>query len=165
MHYFMNFIQWLTYQWINNSNCSFKNIKGMFLDAHACLVFYFICIQEQKHYIYIRKPFFLCPSVLSVWFRLRWLNNVPGSEHLIGSSESHPVCGAWPPDSVACSGGDWQNLLLASADGGDTAGGGDGHHYQIHTQCWMEMVRLCYNPMNDINILTVISLKLLQNFT
>ncbi len=59
---------------------------------------------------------------------------MPGSEHPVGSSESLPVCGAWHPDGVACGGGDRRALLLAAADGCGIAGGGDGHHYQIHTQ-------------------------------
>lgn len=94
---------------------------------------------------------------------------MPGSEHLIGSSEPLPVRGAWRPDGVAGRGGDRRVLLLAAADGGGTARGRDGNHNQIHTQCRMEMVRLltvCYHSsFIDTNIMTLMSLKFLQSST
>lgn len=62
------------------------------------------------------------------------MEDVSGSEHLIGSFESLPVCGAWRADSVASGRGDRGVLLLAAADGRGTAGRRDGSHNKIHTQ-------------------------------
>lgn len=85
------------------------------------------------YFKYSKKHHILWPSVLSAWFRLRGLDNVPGSEHLIGFSESLPVRGAWRPNGVACGGSDRRALLLAAADGCGTARGRDGSHNQTHT--------------------------------
>lgn len=89
--------------------------------------------------------------VSALQFVLPGLDNVPGSEHFIGSFESLLVCRSWRADGVESGRGERGPLLLAAVDGRGTAGSRDGNHIKIHTQRRMEMVimtpMILFNPV------------------
>lgn len=60
---------------------------------------------------------------------------MPSPERPAGSAQPFPVCDPRGGDGVARGGHQTGATLLAAADGRGTAGPGNGHHTQVHSEC------------------------------